>query len=1154
MKNPVTDKLIKEIGNTGRKVRNDDNLEFVAEYYHRISGQDYSAERARHLYDSALLHLKLAGKRKPGEHIVDIRNINTSEGNDSAGLETVALISIVTDDRPFIIDSLVITLNKYGKRLDRTIHPLFEVIRDNRNRLVSAHRFRTDTIHHHQDKKPLLESFVQFEVDPVSHDEEAALKAALINILEHVDTVTSDWEPMRSATYFLADMVERKQQGPAFAEYHALLRWMVEDHFAFIGYCEVVQTRDRKGKIKNKVDASSLSGILRAYHQEGMDILDILPPLVESKTSPLIFTKARQRVQIHRANYLDCILIDQNYGDGKKTAKRNRRISCILGFLAGSTSTMAISSIPHLRSKAAYILSESTLRKGSYAYKALRNILETLPREMIFQLGSKALYGLCMTLLNQQERRRTRLHLNQNVCKHFFTCLVYVPRDLFNTGLRRRIHDYLQQRLGANEVTFNVYFSDSILTRIHFTAYCPELDAPKVDAAQLEAEVQDMARDWGDQLAAAMMRKYSLDRARKVLDRWQHSFPPRYQIDHDADEAIQDIEQIEHQTRPDEQSNLLAAKFFLHKEDSKQTTTHLRLYSVESAMPLSDALPILDHMGIRVLREHPYRINCSDQLTYWINHFEIVRHGGEAVNPEYAERIEQTFESVCFGRSENDGFNQLTTVAGFSWHQINVLRCYVRYLRQIRLRYGEAYIVETMVRNPELVLALAELFAARFDPSRRDRDATNAESDVAQLLEQVQTLDEERIFRALLDTFNATKRTNYFQVIDGEFKDYVAIKLSSREIPRIPEPAPKHEIFVYSPRVEGVHLRGGDVARGGLRWSERPEDFRTEVLGLVKAQQVKNAVIVPVGSKGGFVAKKLPAGSRDAVQAEVVRCYQTFISALLDLTDNISANKIVPPENCRRLDQDDPYLVVAADKGTATFSDIANAISLERGFWLADAFASGGSDGYDHKKMGITARGAWESVKRHFRERGKDIQSEAFTVVGIGDMGGDVFGNGMLLSRQIRLIAAFNHLHIFIDPDPDVKVSYKERQRLFKLPRSSWTDYNEKLISKGGGVYSRSAKSISLSAQAKKALSTTRSNFTPDELINTILKAETELLWNGGIGTYVKASTEDQQDAQDKNNDSVRVDANQLRVAVVGEGGNLGMTQLARIEYCKTGN
>ncbi|NNC99205.1 MAG: hypothetical protein HKN85_03390, partial [Gammaproteobacteria bacterium] len=914
MKNSVTDRLIRALSRAAQKPIDSDTLDFIKEYYHRLSGQDFSPSRTQHLFDAAMRHFDLAKRRRPGQHIVDISNVDIGED------ESVALVSIVTDDRPFIIDSLVITLNKFGKRLDRTIHPLFEVIRDNRHKLVSLHRYRTDTIHHHQDKHPLLESFIQFEIDPVSQDESASLKKGLIKVLDHVDTVTSDWEAMRSATYFLADMVERKQQGPAFAEYHALLRWMVEDNFAFIGYCEVDQTLDSKRTVKNKVDPRSLSGILRAYYHEKLNILDILPPLVESKTSPLIFTKARKRVQIHRANYLDCILIDHNYGESKTTAKRSRRVSCILGFLAGSTATMAISSIPHLRSKAAYILSESTLRKRSYAYKALRNILETLPREMIFQLGSKALYSLCMTLLNQQERRRTRVHLNQNVCKHFFTCLVYVPRDIFNTGLRRRIHDHLKHRLGASEVTFNVYFSDSILTRIHFTAYCPKLDAPEVDGGQLELEIQDMAQDWGDQLAAAMIKKYPLDRARETLSRWQHSFPPRYQLDHTAEDAIQDIEEIEQQIQPSEDSNLLAARFFLHQKSPELTTTHLRLYSTRAAMPLSDALPILDHMGIRVLGEHPYRINCDDDTTYWINHFEIVRNTGEDISPDFAEHIEQTFKSVCAGFSENDGFNQLTIVAGFSWHQINVLRCYVRYLRQIRLRYGEAYIVETMVRNPLLVQALAELFAARFDPARGESDASGALEQIEQLLEQVQTLDEERIFRALLDVFSATKRTNYFQLENGEFKHYVAIKISSREIPRIPEPAPRHEIFVYSPRIEGVHLRFGDVARGGLRWSDRPEDYRTEVLGLVKAQQVKNAVIVPVGSKGGFVAKKLPTADRDAIQSEVIRCYQTFISALLDLTDNISGGKIVPPKNCVRLDGDDPYLVVAADKGTATFS------------------------------------------------------------------------------------------------------------------------------------------------------------------------------------------------------------------------------------------
>ncbi|MGI9319768.1 MAG: NAD-glutamate dehydrogenase, partial [bacterium] len=1141
MKNPVTEKLIAAIKKSIRPTPSATKLEFLSDYYHRISGQDFSQDRTPFLYQSALLHFNLAKARKPGQILIQTDNLMLHDNSSRT------VVSIVTDDNPFIISSLTITLNHLNYRVERTLHPMFQVVRNSKHAISNIHRYRSGDVSRKRSDKSILESFIQFEIDAVAESEHKKLISALEKTLKNIAVVTSDWSFMRDAALSLADMVEQSQQGPTFAEYGALFRWMAENHFAFIGYCEL----EVSGKNQNiHIDSDSLSGILRAAHQDGQDILKILPPIKQSKTSPIIFTKSRKRVYIHRANYLDCILIDHDFDKSQRGTKSKRRVSCVLGFLAGSTTTMAISSIPHLRSKAAFILSESTLRKGSYAYKELRTILETLPREMIFQLDVKSLYSLCMTLLNQQERRRTRLHITRNICGHFFSCLVYVPRDLFNTELRKRVHHFLQETLNAQEVTFNVYFSESILTRIHFTAYCSEDARLGVAQSDLELAVQSMARDWDENLFVAAQNRYNLEKASELLLAWRGAFPASYLENFEIDNALHDIECFESLSTGQVNPRLMIP---VEAGEQDSTRVHFRLYSPDAPIPLSDALPILDHMGVRVLGEHPYRIRRADGQEFWINDFDIVRTNGNSFSLAISAIFESAFENIWNNRAENDGFNQLTLLTGFDWRQVSMLRAYFRYLKQIRLRYSENYIIDSLVRNPELVRCIGELFDARFNPSLKKRSVNKTLALIKSLLSEVQTLDEERILCALLDVLNATLRTNFFQLDQGIHKNYISFKLNSRSIPRIPEPAPKYEIFVYSPRIEGVHLRGGDVARGGLRWSERPEDFRTEVLGLVKAQRVKNAVIVPVGSKGGFVAKSLPETNREDIQAEVVACYRIFISALLDVTDNIVKDCIVPPSEVVRLDKDDPYLVVAADKGTATFSDIANSISEDYGFWLGDAFASGGSAGYDHKKMGITARGAWESVKRHFRELGKDIQSQDFTAVGIGDMGGDVFGNGMLLSKNTRLVAAFNHMHIFIDPNPNAKSSYLERQRLFDLPRSSWTDYNTKLISKGGGIYERSAKSIKLTAQAKSALSADKDSYTPDELINVILKSEVELLWNGGIGTYVKSSSETHQDAQDRNNDNLRVDSDQLRVKVIGEGGNLGMTQLARIEFNRNG-
>ncbi len=1140
MKNPINDKLMAAIRDMVNPQPDEQKLTFIQDYYQRISTQDFHEEKVPFFFKAALEHHTLAQVRENGQTLIGVNNLLGL----GSGVRT--LISIVTDDQPFLINSLSVTLNQLGHRIERTLHPLFRVQRTPEHRIDSIESYRSGLFSRSQSDRTILESFIQFDVDPIEEAAHFELIATLQKTVANINIVTSDWHYMRDATLSLADMVEQSRLGPEFADYGALFRWMAEDHFAFIGYCELEATIENE---PCRINEDSLTGILRAAHHAGEDVIDILPPIAQSPNSPVIFTKSRRRLYIHRANYLDCILIDHDFNPEVPLPPK-RTISCILGFLAGTTSTMAVAMIPHLRNKASYILSESGLRKGSFAYKELRTILETLPREILFQTETRALYSLCMTLLNQQERYRTRLHLHRNICQHYFTCLVYIPRDLFNTAVRKRILDYLQQQLKAQEITFNVFFSESILVRVHYIIHCDAQYQPDITQEELERHVQAMVRDWNENLFITAQDYYVLDEARALTNLWRDAFPASYRDNFNTNIALIDIALLSSQS-PDGEP-LVSQKLLRSAETP--SSAHFKTYSAGSPLSISDALPILENMGIRVLGEHPYRIQNQNHDIFWIQDFEITHRDGLPFEETTTPLFEEAFAAVWHGCAENDGFNQLVLSAGFDWKLVSVFRAYFRYLRQIKLRYSESYCIEALLRNTTLIREIGELFFDRFDPSRDERSAQFLYQQVAQQLEMVQTLDEERIIRALLDVLQATLRTNYFQSTGKIANPYLAFKLDSQSIPRIPEPAPMFEIFLYSPRVEGVHLRGGEVARGGLRWSERPEDFRTEVLGLVKAQRVKNAVIVPVGSKGGFVAKQLPAGGqREQIQSEVIACYRDFIHGLLDITDNLVDGKIVPPENVVRHDRDDPYLVVAADKGTATFSDIANGIAIEHGFWLGDAFASGGSDGYDHKKMGITARGAWESVKRHFRELGKDIQNDDFTAVGIGDMGGDVFGNGMLLSPHTRLIAAFNHLHIFVDPEPDAARSYEERKRLFELPRSSWSDYCSEQISPGGGVYSRSVKSIQLSPEARKALSTEQETFTPNELIHTILQAEVDLLWNGGIGTYVKASTESHQDAQDRSNDSVRVNANELRARVIGEGGNLGMTQSARIEYNQHG-
>ncbi len=1161
MENSVTESLISTL-NESKPPPSESEIEYLRAYYHRLSGQDYCTEKASDFRTLALAHQQLGEIRKPGEKVVELQNFSNADGNRMESEAAQTIIYVISDDFPFIVNSLCICLNRLGKTPHRTIHPVFRVSRCKKNIATGYRRYSSNQDNDSDEVNEVhTESFIQFLVDYIPENEHREIAQLLNRTIRNIETVVEDWSAMKAQVLEKARALKSIRTSPEFSEYPEFFQWMTEDHFLFLGFCELELSGSGETH-KIGLNPSSPLGVLRTARKDGVDLMkDTLPPIVLHENSPVVFTKTRNRANIHRDRHMDCILVRQEPGDHNSDSPvSNRKISCFLGFLAGSTSALPTSDIPHIRKKASYVLAASTLRKNGYSYKELRNILETLPRDKLFHMELKQLYSLGMTLLNQ-ERRKTRLYIHKNICGHFYSCLVYVPKDLFDTRLRTTIQNYLAEQMNAREVEFDVYFSTSILTRIHFILHTDPEDKSALrlpaDQQALEREVQHLARGWNEKLFESLKTRFDPVTAAACLESYRDGFSSAYQYDFSVDQAVLDIQILDHIPEAGIQATLNPVTRQNTDADDRKRAS-FKLYSRQSSTALSDILPILENMGVIIHSGRPYRIRKTSGEEFRILDFDISRMDGIEFDPKNnTEHFESTFIQCWTGCIENDGFNHLTLLAGLSWRQISMIRAYYRYLKQIRLRYSERYIIDALIHNPQLAICVTRLFEEKFSPGHArsgNGNPENLDAEIKGLLESVSTLDEERIIRALLDVVAATRRTNYFQPGEnGEPKPWISFKLSSRAIPRIPEPAPEYEIFVYSPRVEGVHLRGGKVARGGLRWSERPEDFRTEVLGLVKAQRVKNAVIVPVGSKGGFVAKQLhKAEPADALQ-EVISCYRIFIKSLLDVTDNLSGTQIVPPDNVVRLDGDDPYLVVAADKGTATFSDIANRISEEYGFWLGDAFASGGSAGYDHKKMGITARGAWESVKRHFRELGKNIQSSPFTVVGIGDMAGDVFGNGMLLSKQVRLVAAFNHQHIFIDPDPDPESSYRERRRLFELPRSSWADYDQSLISTGGGIFSRSEKSITLSSQAKKVLGASQDSWAPDDLINLILKAEVELLWNGGIGTYVKSSSESHSDAQDRNNDSLRVDASELRCKVIGEGGNLGMTQLARIEFSLNG-
>ncbi|MBB4596258.1 NAD-glutamate dehydrogenase [Xanthomonas arboricola] len=1158
---------------------------FAADFYRRMEEDEFPNHPAEQWAALAADMLEFARTRKAGT--VNVRVFNPTL--KSHGYESPhTLLQIVNDDMPFLVDSVSMTLSDLGIGVHVLGHPVLRIARDKAGKLTAVGEGKS-------------ESLMVLEIDRQPAEDMPKVEAAVRKVLGEVRAIVHDWASMREKMVMLADdLATRRLPMDDISRHEAqeFLRWAAADHFTFFGYREYRVEKQDGQDVLAPVEETGL-GLMRGRDTSPARPVTTLAAHGLNTSAKLkdalILTKTNARSRVHRVGYMDYIGILEFDAKGRIVGEQR-----FLGLFTSSAYNRRPWEIPLVRQRHEYVMSKSGLTPSSHSGKALRHILETLPREELFQSNEEELYRTAIGILGLQERVRSRMFLRRDKYSRFISALVYIPRERFNTDVRLRIEALLKDALHGEYIDSSVVLGESPLAQLHLIVRPKSGEALEFNTTELEARLAHLLRNWRDALREALVARHGEVNGLRMAANFGRALPAGYIEDSSIESAVSDVEHLAALDGPDDLHLSLQE---IRRDDGVRLDAgeglRLKLYRQLDDIPLSDAMPMMENMGLRVISERPYRLQVGETPVY-IQDFEVESTSGK-INAANADAgFGEAFERIWSGDAENDGFNRLILAAGLHWRQVALLRGYCKYLLQTAVPFSQAYVEATFTRYPLLARLLVELFEARFDPATgsetkaqifagqerlreelsvlagddeatlkalepvlqargSDRDAQQeaTRATLLKLMDRVSSLDEDRILRSFIGVIDATLRTNYYQTDkSGKHGHCISFKLDSSIVPDLPKPRPYREIFVYSPRVEGVHLRFGAVARGGLRWSDRREDFRTEVLGLVKAQMVKNTVIVPVGAKGGFYVKRSPVGGdRDAIQAEGIACYKLFIQSLLDITDNIVGGKIVPPPQVVRHDQDDPYLVVAADKGTATFSDIANGLALDHGFWLGDAFASGGSVGYDHKGMGITARGAWESVKRHFRAMGRDCQSQDFSVVGIGDMSGDVFGNGMLLSRHIRLLAAFDHRHIFLDPNPDAAASFAERERLFKLPRSSWADYEAKLISAGGGIYPRTLKSIDISAPVREVLGLESNvkQLSPNELMNAILKAPVDLFWNGGIGTYVKASSESHADVGDRANNGLRVNGGELRCKVVGEGGNLGLTQLGRIEAAQAG-
>jgi len=1115
---------------------------FLRRYLLR-AGNQLPGRQSRELDQIAERHLRSSARRGPGEIALACYDLS----------EDCTAIDLATQDAPYLVDSVRAELERTGHVIEHLLHPQLVVRRDADGRIERVLDLE-DTAEVPGDA--VAESWMHIELSLIPAGEHQHVLADLRRVLVDVHNAVDDAPQTYALVRELADRIEADPgefDRETSVEAAALLRWLADGNFMILGHAAYTAN-----ELANPARSAAAveQGVLRG--DASISALELLPAYRSG--APLVIFKSPMVSTVRRSSRYDCVTVIAP-GDGH-AGENEARIHVFLGLITDESDGL-VGRVPVVRQRIAEVLRRSGARADSYTGRKLLAALRTLPRDELLEAPTSDLLRLSQLVVDRAERKGigvfARVHLNRD----FVTVLVYFPGERLGPETRARVRDVVLARWPGRIIGRDDRIVELEMARMQFLiALRPGEEVPNPDRASVEAEVARVTRRWSDDLADLLQVGLGEQEAERVLRRYRGAFPEAYKEDFGAPTAVADLRRLEQ--LPD----LDGLSFDVYTPPSDdEADRRLKIYRTGTPLSLGRTLPMLERMGIEVLDERPYEIERTDGTTAWVYDFGLRLGDGVDFGADRSAAVIDTLRVLWQGGVEQDGFNALVVRAGLTWAQATVLRAYAKYLRQAGTTFSQGYIEQTLSQHTAIAKLLVELFEARFDPAQEASSAAEqlrlrAEIDTA--LGAVSSLDQDRILRSLLGLINASLRTNYFQSdAEGRPPRAFAVKLDPRQIEELPEPRPKFEIWVYSPRVEGVHLRFGAVARGGLRWSDRREDFRTEVLGLVKAQMVKNTVIVPVGSKGGFVAKSLPdpAVDRDAWLAEGIACYQIFITSLLELTDNYvreadGRQSVAKPPATRCYDADDPYLVVAADKGTATFSDIANQIACDRGFWLGDAFASGGSVGYDHKAMGITARGAWESVKYHFRELGIDTQTHDFTAVGIGDMSGDVFGNGMLLSEHIRLLAAFDHRHIFLDPTPDAAASFAERRRLFELPRSSWADYNPDLISAGGGVYPRTLKAIPISPEVAQALRIPgggKQTLAPAELIHAILLAPVDLLWNGGIGTYVKASTETDLDAGDKANDALRANGSELRAKVVGEGGNLGLTQRGRIEYARKG-
>lgn len=1085
--------------------------------------------------------------RPNGEALVRTRRV-TSRNKDPMNY---TVLEICVQDMPFIVRSVTGACMGLNINPVLVIHPIVRISRDADGNRVSVGEEQN-------------ESCIQIYLNLLDETACEALEVEVRKTLQDIMVCVQDFTAMQKRMKHAAiDVVANTFIDRDVAkETAAFLNWLADDHFTFLGSREYKFAVDDSGHLAKEepefVSESSL-GILRDPEQfilkRGHEPTIITEQISEflHEDDPIIVSKGSMVSRVHRRVRVDYIGVKQ-FDDHGQVVGETR----FAGLFTADAYNRMTRDVPLIRKKVETVIQRTGKLPGSHDESALKHILETYPRDELFQISNDDLYDISLAILQLQTRNETRLFVRKDRFDRFVSALVYVPKEAFNSDLRSRIADVLCEAYDGELSAFYPNYGDAPLARIHFLIDLhPDHKSPNTD--MLEEKISKLARGWNDEMRG-LIRAHRTELLPQLNeDMVTNAFNAAYKEAFDPEEALTDIRFFSGLS----ESSPVLMRTFRH-DDDEDFIVRAKIYTFTEPVELSNCVPVFEDMGLFVSFESGFPVHIGENgKPFWVHAVKMRTRDQSPVRlKEVSTEFEDAFEAIWTNQAVSDGFNQLVLTTGASWREAALFRTFARYRKQTGMDPGQVTQIQALINNPHITERLLKLFRVRFDPDLSlDLDERKAIADqvVAEIrndLEHVPSLDEDRVLRRFADLILAVKRTNFFQLNEhGVPHDHIALKIASREVDVLPEPRPFREIFVWAPHVEGVHLRFGPVARGGLRWSDRRDDFRTEVLGLVKAQQVKNAVIVPVGSKGGFYPKNLPKdGSREEIMAEGIHAYKTFIRALLQLTDNLVDGSPRHPRRTVIWDDPDPYLVVAADKGTATFSDIANEISTSLGFWLGDAFASGGSAGYDHKKMGITARGAWVAVQRHFREMGINVQTDPVSVIGVGDMSGDVFGNGMLLSKTIRLKAAFNHMHIFIDPEPgDPEANWEERKRLFELPRSTWDDYNKELISKGGGVYSRSAKKIDLSAEVKALLKIDADTLTPNDLIREILKSEADLLWFGGIGTYVKSREESNLDVGDKTNDSVRINAADLNVKVVGEGANLGVTQAGRIAFARKG-